>query len=737
MVKKKIIVPPGVKTPTISKKSNPNELPPNYKQGNKRPYLSTEITSKLINETSINKIDYIFVGLLTVLGFYTRFIGVENLNSIVFDEIHIVRHINDYLNGNFFLDITPPFGKIFYTLVAKILGYNGNATELVKAGQSYQGTDFPYVDLRIVSSVLGSGTISFAYLTLRNLGVRSIVAVFTSLLIIWENSFIVSSRFFMNESLSLLILSISVYSFTKFQITKPFSKDWARYLVLTGLALGLGISTKWIAFSTIAWVGILSLQQLWYLFGDLQVSNGQISRHIFARLTFLLASPIIIYLGVFAIHILLMNNVTRDSSLLSTHFQRSLSGNDLYDIPKYVTYGSTVTIRHLDSMGGFLHSHPYNYKTGSHNQQVTIFDYKDFNNEWIIEPHNTVVGQEKRVKNDVVIKLRHKNTGKLLRVDNFKPPMTEQDYDSEVSCFGNKTFSGNETDLFLLKVENEDPNRPFVESVNTKFRLWNQKKKCTILSHDLKLPDWGFNQQEVLCIESPNVERALFIFETIKYDKNSIDYNENPELFEKLSDIKPSFLTKFVELNTKMLRIFKSIKPHNNHNSSDAIIWPFLIRGVKYFVGDDTNVYLIGNPINWWLVIMLITSYGFVRIADLFRVDNQEDSIKYKNNANWIILGWGLHYFPYVLNEGEFFTSYYELSLYFGILLIGITFEYINFKKAKLSKILIIITLLFGYYFYSNLSPVTYGTKWDYESCINSKAVDSWGYNCDVYKTIV
>jgi dolichyl-phosphate-mannose-protein mannosyltransferase len=50
--------------------------------------------------------------------------------------------------------------------------------------------------------------------------------------------------------------------------TKAFSVVWWFWLVMTGLGLGITVSIKWVGLFTIAWVGALTLLQLWVLLGD-------------------------------------------------------------------------------------------------------------------------------------------------------------------------------------------------------------------------------------------------------------------------------------------------------------------------------------------------------------------------------------------------------------------------------------------------------------------------------------
>jgi dolichyl-phosphate-mannose-protein mannosyltransferase len=52
--------------------------------------------------------------------------------------------------------------------------------------------------------------------------------------------------------------------------SKAFSPSWWFWLVSTGLGLGITLSIKWVGLFTIAWVGSLTILQLWILLGDHQ-----------------------------------------------------------------------------------------------------------------------------------------------------------------------------------------------------------------------------------------------------------------------------------------------------------------------------------------------------------------------------------------------------------------------------------------------------------------------------------
>jgi hypothetical protein len=52
--------------------------------------------------------------------------------------------------------------------------------------------------------------------------------------------------------------------------SKAFQPSWWFWLAMTGLGLGATVSVKWVGLFTIAWVGSLTVLQLWILLGDVK-----------------------------------------------------------------------------------------------------------------------------------------------------------------------------------------------------------------------------------------------------------------------------------------------------------------------------------------------------------------------------------------------------------------------------------------------------------------------------------
>ena len=67
----------------------------------------------------------------------------------------------------------------------------------------------------------------------------------------------------------------------------------------------------------------------------------------------------------FGIHFLVLTNSAEGDGFMSSEFQHTLRGRSMADTFADVAVGSEITIRHLNTQGGYLHSHPHTYPGGS------------------------------------------------------------------------------------------------------------------------------------------------------------------------------------------------------------------------------------------------------------------------------------------------------------------------------------------------------------------------------------
>jgi dolichyl-phosphate-mannose-protein mannosyltransferase len=240
--------------------------------------------------------------------------------------------------------------------------------------------------MRMVPATLGIATVPLAYLTLRALDCRATTALLASLLIIFDNALITQSRHILLDSPLIFFTALTIFVWILFcneDKHQPFTEEWWTFLTLSGLSLGAVVSCKWVGLFTIATVGVSTIHQLWVMLGDLRVSPRMWFRHFMARALCLIVVPVIFYMFMFQIHFMILQSSGDGDGFMSSEFQHTLSGRGMEDtfagsssphlarpsrtdsLKLDVALGGEITIRHLNTQGGYLHSHVHAYPGGS------------------------------------------------------------------------------------------------------------------------------------------------------------------------------------------------------------------------------------------------------------------------------------------------------------------------------------------------------------------------------------
>jgi dolichyl-phosphate-mannose-protein mannosyltransferase len=120
------------------------------------------------------------------------------------------------------------------------------------------------------------------------------------------------------------------------------------------------------------------------------------------------------------------------------------------------------------------------------------------------------------------IKLRHTATEKHLHSHDHRPPVSEVDFQNEVSAYGLKGFVGDANDDWIVEIYEGDrrdkKSKERVRTLRTKFRLKHALQGCYLFSHKVKLPEWGFEQQEVTCNKNAVKDNSLWFVETAQHE---------------------------------------------------------------------------------------------------------------------------------------------------------------------------------------------------------------------------
>ena len=97
------------------------------------------------------------------------------------------------------------------------------------------------------------------------------------------------------------------------------------------------------------------------------------------------------------------------------------------------------------------------YPAGSNQQQVTLYPHRDDNNLWFIFnqtdpeiPFNA--SAPVFIKNGAIVRLQHLITEKRLHSHDVRPPVTDAEWQNEVSAYGFPGFEGDANDWFRVEI---------------------------------------------------------------------------------------------------------------------------------------------------------------------------------------------------------------------------------------------------------------------------------------------
>ncbi|WPK23420.1 hypothetical protein PUMCH_000660 [Australozyma saopauloensis] len=699
-----------------------------------RPYLVTAVPPKVTAARRLGKGDWPLLFLLALGCMYLRMSDLAHPNSVVFDEVHFGKFAKKYVVGTFFMDVHPPLAKMLFAAVSSLGGFTGNF-DFENIGDVYPA-DVPYVLMRLFPAVLGSLTVLLCYLTLRLSGIRPTIAFLTSACLLVENSFVTISRYILLDAPLIFFIAAAVYAFKKFEAQQEFSVDWFRSLLSCAISLGLALSSKWVGLFTVAWVGALCLLHMWLQIGNLKAKASNIVKNAFFRASFLLVVPAVLYMVMFYIHFLLLSQDTPDSSFFSSAFKAGLEGSPIpTDTEAPIGYGSIISIRHMQTRGGYLHSHEHFYPEGSKQQQITLYPHLDANNDWIVEPYNfSIPDHFVPITHDTKIRLRHVGTDRRLHSHDEKAPVSDRDWQKEVTCYGHEGFEGDANDDWIVEVvKHKTPKhaQEEVRAIETVFRLRHAMSGLYLFSSEVKLPEWGFEQQEVTAASQGTRSYTHWYIES---SRNSM-YNGT----ERVSYPKLTFFQKFLESHKVMWEVNQGLTSHHNWQSL-PYEWPLLMRGINYWHKHHTQIYFLGNPVVWWTATAALLGFMVHIAISLLKWQSGREIRTTKGAFNFnyqmfsYFLGWAAHYFPFFIMGRQLFLHHYLPSQYFAILGLGHVFELLVGSCARFRRQAFVAVAAFtalSCFAYSYYAPLVAGTQWTKSQCLTSKLVNGWDYDCN------
>ncbi|XP_078516081.1 protein O-mannosyl-transferase 2 [Lissotriton helveticus] len=617
------------------------------------------------------------LALVILLSLLSRFHRLPEPAHVCWDETHFGKMGSYYINRTFFFDVHPPLGKMLIALSGYLSGYNGSFP-FQRPGDNY-GTH-NYVGMRGFCAFLGSSLAPFAYLTVLELSGSVPAALLTAAIIIFDTGCITLSQYILLDPILLFFIMGAVLSMVKFNSCseRPFTHIWWCWLLLTGVNLAGALGVKFVGLFVVLLVGLNTLNDLWKILGDMSLTLVTVGKHFLARALGLIVLPLLIYAALFAIHFAVLNRSGPGDGFFSSAFQSRLVGNNLHNasMPEYLAYGSVITLKNLRTASGYLHSHWHLYPegVGARQQQVTTYSHKDLNNQWILKKHDTnnePGAPVEFVKSGDLIRLEHKVTAQNLHSHKREAPLTRKHL--QVTAYG-MNGTGDSNDFWRIDVVGSKEGS-CIKVLRSKIRLTHLATGCLLGSSGKPLPKWGWEQGEVTCSPYPKeTPNTLW----------NVEDHVNPKLPNiSLAVLKPTFLEILIESHIVMIRANSGLKPKENEVTSKPWHWPINYQGLRFSGVNNTDyrVYLLGNPVIWWLNLGCIGIYllmAFVSAVSLQRGIEMADEAKGRcqvliRGGGLVMLGWFLHYCPFFVMGRVLYFHHYFPAMLFSSMLTGIT----------------------------------------------------------------
>ena len=518
-----------------------------------------------------------------------------------------------------------------------------------KIGAPYPD-NVPVTAMRAVPAFAGSLLAPTVYQILCQLGASSWAGGLAGLLLILDTALLAQSRFILLDSIMILFALWALLSVLKLRQyhSKPFSSGWWFWLTSASFNMGLAFCVKYMAIYSCWLCCYVLLRDFWRRLADRGLTNIQLALEFVCGVAVTCTIPLAIYIGSFYVHLSILTKAGVHDSLMTSAFQASLEGglsSIVMGQPRQIVHGSQITLRHTHGRPCWLHSHeavyPAKYthadRGSSYQQQVTCYGHKDVNNWWLVKrPDREDLAVHEPldvIRHGEVIQLVHGMTHRALNSHDVAAPMSPTH--QEISCYIDYNVSMPAQNLWRVEIVNEVKPEADPENGKEKASPWNIIESQVRLVHvdtnhamrfsSKLLPEWGFHQNEVVGDRNHDNLDAAWNVEEHRYTKNDEDKRSlEVELFRnELIPQTPTYLSfweKFVELQLKML-----ISNHDNvknHNyASDPFDWPFLTRGIAYYVAKNSNaqVHLIGNFAIWVSSTLGLVAYSGLLVGYLLR----------------------------------------------------------------------------------------------------------------------
>jgi dolichyl-phosphate-mannose-protein mannosyltransferase len=201
---------------------------------------------------------------------------------------------------------------------------------------------------------------------------------------------------------------------------------------------------------------------------------------------------------------------------------------------------------------------------------------------------------------------------------------------------------------------------------------------------------------------------------------------------------KSPFLRGFIHLNVAMMTSNNALVPDPDKQddlASQFWQWPILNVGLRMCSWDDNTVkyFLLGNPVVYWGSAASLGAVGLLVLWYLIRwqrgyAELSQDDIDFIHySAIYPVIGWFLHYLPFVAMARVTYVHHYYPALYFAILSAGFTMDWTTQKlgsKVRWGVYVVLYAAVIGLFVL--FKDIVFGMQGSNQQWRHLKWFDSW-----------
>lgn len=264
-----------------------------------------------------------------------RFYRLSSVQSVIFDEVHYLKFIRWTIEGKYFFDVNPVFGKLALSGLAHFLGFDARLPDYAAPGEALPSAAVAFA-ARAPAAIFGALTVPVFYRVCRLLRLSVHASVVGAAFILFDCMHVIQSRIAMVDSVLVfftclaLLCALALWNAKNVATLKRRAVGFGDVvgvvigLVATGVACGLAVSVRWTAFATPMLIAIVSL------FGVPPFCYEPL--HIL-EVAVLFAAMAISYFGSFALFFTQVGESGSGDAFMSPAFQACLFGSQHYQGP--------------------------------------------------------------------------------------------------------------------------------------------------------------------------------------------------------------------------------------------------------------------------------------------------------------------------------------------------------------------------------------------------------------------